>query len=544
MFTTLLKNKLVFPFVILVILILATFLRLYKLDTNPPSLSWDEAAVGYNAYSIANFGKDEWGKTFPLYFKSFEDDKHPVHIYFTALSVKLLGLNEFSTRLPAAIFGVLNVLMIYFLAKELFAKLPGLAGQIIGIFTAFLLAISPYSLQFSRFNHELQFALFFFVCGLYFFLVGLRQKNILLSLSFLFFGIDLFTYHSAKVVLPLVLICLFIIYFNELKKVKTFIGIGFLIFSFFIFLMIKNPALLGLARINQTSFPKELVSKTFTYQATKNELLGRLEITASQYILHLSPEYLFLQGDKNARHSTHLIGEFYVIEALFLFVGLLRIMIERSKYQILLLCWALIAPLPSSMVMEAPHAARALFMLGSWSLISGLGAFTIINLPKRMLQKISLGLVFLGALIILFGIYIKGYYNTYPKQYAIDWQYGMKQIVNFVSDNPRFRLVYMTDARSQPYIFFVYYLKTPTPTFIRGRDINTSALNHSYNLVAYFDKYFFGGWDPLMSSANPDVLYILTPSQYNGLRDRLAFEVLKKIDYPNELDAFYLVSAK
>src|SRR3989344_8321034 len=100
------KNNFKIAWIVLaVIVVFSTALRFYKLDQIPPSLSWDEAAVGYNAYTIANWGKDKWGKSFPLVFKSFEDDKHPVHIYITAFWVKLLGSSDFVTRFPAALFG-------------------------------------------------------------------------------------------------------------------------------------------------------------------------------------------------------------------------------------------------------------------------------------------------------------------------------------------------------------------------------------------------------------------------------------------------------
>ncbi len=52
--------------ILLIIVFLSAILRFYKLDTIPPSLSWDEVAVGYNAYTIANWGRDEWGEVFPL----------------------------------------------------------------------------------------------------------------------------------------------------------------------------------------------------------------------------------------------------------------------------------------------------------------------------------------------------------------------------------------------------------------------------------------------------------------------------------------------
>ena len=95
-------------------------MRLYRLTSVPPSISWDEAAVGYNAFTISHWGKDEWGKIFPLVFKSFEDYKHPVHIYLTSVAVAVLGLNDFAVRLPSALFGVGNVILIYFLAQKIF----------------------------------------------------------------------------------------------------------------------------------------------------------------------------------------------------------------------------------------------------------------------------------------------------------------------------------------------------------------------------------------------------------------------------------------
>ena len=73
------------------IVLLSIFLRFWKLDQIPASLNWVEVAAGYNAYTIANWGADEYGNKFPLVFKSFADDKHPVHIYLTAIVVKLFG---------------------------------------------------------------------------------------------------------------------------------------------------------------------------------------------------------------------------------------------------------------------------------------------------------------------------------------------------------------------------------------------------------------------------------------------------------------------
>jgi len=56
---------------ILFIIIVAGFLIRFININNYPPLLWDEASLGYNAYSILKTGRDEYGKFLPLIFKSF-----------------------------------------------------------------------------------------------------------------------------------------------------------------------------------------------------------------------------------------------------------------------------------------------------------------------------------------------------------------------------------------------------------------------------------------------------------------------------------------
>src|SRR5258708_5301484 len=208
---------------LLIVIIMASVLRIYKLDQIPPSLNWDEVDAGYNAFTIANWGQDEWGQTFPLIFTSFRDDKHPVHIYTAAAFIKVLRLSDFTTRLPAAVFGVLNVGLIFLLAKKLFKS------NLTAFFAAFLLAISPYNIHFSRGLWETNFALFYFMLGLLLFYHGLEKKNWWLSGSFIAFIVSMLAYHSSKVLVPVVLLILVTFYFRQLigLKEKFYLGIGF-----------------------------------------------------------------------------------------------------------------------------------------------------------------------------------------------------------------------------------------------------------------------------------------------------------------------------
>ena len=110
-------NKIILLFIIL----LALFLRVYKLSKVPPSLYWDEASLGYNAYSILLTARDEYGKFLPLTnFAAFGDYKPPGYIYAAVPSIAIFGLNEFSVRFPSAFFGVLTVILVYLISRKFF----------------------------------------------------------------------------------------------------------------------------------------------------------------------------------------------------------------------------------------------------------------------------------------------------------------------------------------------------------------------------------------------------------------------------------------
>ncbi|MCG2691609.1 hypothetical protein L6272_02135, partial [Microgenomates group bacterium] len=104
---------------LLIIMVVAAFFRLYHLSSNPPSLNWDETAIGWNAKTIFHTRRDEFGTRLPLSFKSFGDYKAPVYIYLTAPVVGLFGMNPVSVRLVSVLAGIAGVYLLYLLGLEL-----------------------------------------------------------------------------------------------------------------------------------------------------------------------------------------------------------------------------------------------------------------------------------------------------------------------------------------------------------------------------------------------------------------------------------------
>src|SRR3989338_3664765 len=97
--------------VLIIIILLAAFLSLWRLDSYP-ALNADEAAIGYNAYSLIETGRDEHGNPWPIHFQSFNDYKPGLYFYLVLPFIKILGLNEWSVRIPNAFLGVLTVFIV------------------------------------------------------------------------------------------------------------------------------------------------------------------------------------------------------------------------------------------------------------------------------------------------------------------------------------------------------------------------------------------------------------------------------------------------
>ncbi len=529
-------HKKIIPIILSIIILLALTLRIYGVDKVPPSLSWDEAAVGYNAWTIANYGRDEYGKFLPLYFRSFGEDKQPIHIYITAAFVKIFGLSEFSTRLPSAIFGTLTVLLIFFLARILFKS------DSVGLSSAFFLSISPQSIHFSRFNHEANFALFFFMLGVFLFYKSMKLRGELLPLSVLSFIFSIISYHAAEIMVPLFVAFLVILYFNRLRKEKINLVISCFILLGFIFLISLNPRLLGVSRFNQTAIGLAEIEQTDVFVKTHNYLLGEVRLIGSNYFSYFNPKYLFISGDKNPRLSSQGAGELYILDGLFLILGIIFLFNKRSKEAALIFTWSVLAPIAGSVVNEAPHAGRGVFMMGSWNIISALGFYQLLSFFQKPVLKKSISIITILILFFLLLNYFRHYLIDFPKRYAVDWQYGMKQVVEYVIQHKEYNQIYTTSVRYQPYIFYLYYLKTPLPEYLSTVIYNNH--DNGNNNVSYFDKYAFGGWNGFENEGTKGVLYVLSPSEYDGLKYRSRYNVNKIILYPNGSNAFFIISLK
>ncbi|HLC87855.1 MAG TPA: glycosyltransferase family 39 protein, partial [Patescibacteria group bacterium] len=199
---------------LLIILALGLTLRVCKLDSVPPGLTWDEAALGYNAYSLSKTFRDEYGFFLPLTLKSFGDYKPALYAYLDIPFVVTLGLNEWAVRLPSVLAGIGFILICYLIILEIFKD------KALSLSVAFFAAISPLSIQFSRAGFESNVAVFLNVLGLYFFLGGLKSSKYFYFASVSLI-LSMLCYQGSKMYAPIILIGFFLFFRKQVKIDKN-----------------------------------------------------------------------------------------------------------------------------------------------------------------------------------------------------------------------------------------------------------------------------------------------------------------------------------
>ena len=213
------KGKLV----LILILALAFVLRFYKLSSVPVSLFGDELDVGYHGYSILKTAKDYNGNFMPLHFQSLAEYRTPLYLYSVVPTILIWGISPLGVRVPAAFFGVLSVLAIYLLVREIIVfygkKSKFFKGYFLPLMSALVLAVSPWHIQYSRAAFEVTMLLAFLLFGLYFLFKSFNDGK-LLWISVMLLVLTPLIYSTAKLFTPLLFMFLVIVFRKEILSIK------------------------------------------------------------------------------------------------------------------------------------------------------------------------------------------------------------------------------------------------------------------------------------------------------------------------------------
>lgn len=374
-------------FFLILIILIAAFFRLWQLDKIPPGLYPDVALNGNEAIEGLKTRK------FKVFYPE-NNGREGLWMWLIALSFSIFGVSIWSIKIVAAIFGILTVLGLYLLTKELFNN------ESIALLSSFFLAISFWHTLFSRIGFRAILLPFILVFSFYFLLKGFRTKKISKFIfAGIFFGLGFYTYSSfrmAVLFLPFVLIPYWLIYKKEGSQ-KKFISytLYFLLTTFIVALPIgiyflKNP---------QDFVGRMTPISIFAADNPIKEFFKSL-------ILHFGMFNFY--GDNNWRHNfagspmlPWSLGILFLIGILFSIKELISSFKRKDSSFIihsLLLSWFLIMLLPGILTYEGiPHALRVIGVIPAVYILAGLGGWKVYKFFEKNTKRKKL---FLTATIL------------------------------------------------------------------------------------------------------------------------------------------------
>ena len=559
--------------IFILVLILAIFLRVYKLNDFPPGLYSDETSFGYNAYSLLKTGRDEFGTSWPLSFKSFGDYKPPMTVWLTLSSIAILGLTEFAVRLPSAVAGITSVIIVYFLTREIFSidnRIPNLNKKYLlylPVISALLLTISPWHLHFSRSSMLVGIELMFISAGLLFFLKALK-KQIFLPVSAICFSGAIYTYYGSRITIPLLVVGLLLIFKNELWKLKKTLLLSallglILIMPLFLAILKEPEVLTGRAKTVSVFYDSGIESKLWEAHTLDGPdfpvLVSRFfhnkpyfyfKDISRRYLQHFSADFLFFTGDSHPPFDIPNMGNIYIIDAPFILLGLFLVIKYNQKKTLSLLLLLLIAPIASSLTFVTPAANRSFLMVVSITILTALGIIFITKtLSDKLKNSWKITASFIAILYtISFSYYLYNYIQVTPIEIPEKWHYGRKELVEKVSSKEdNFGKVVISNKGGPSYIWFLFYKQYYPQLYWQTAQVNDRPDEFGFIHVDSFDKYRFIkkiDWSNL--EKEKDALYVgfqdEIPLDWIGQIDGVFYKMVNddQVNYPNGDTAFKL----
>lgn len=359
---------------LLVILLIGTFFRFYLLNDVPTGIHADEASQGYNAFSLIKTGKDMYRKSFPILFRANGSYQPPVYTYLTIVPTLIFGNSVFTTRFISALSGTFLIFLTFYLVKRFGVgnKKERLAQA---LFSSLTIAISPWTIHFSRLAVEGNLVVCFFVSGLILLYLSLKKPKLFIP-ACIVFGLSTHVYYTERVT-SLIFIAGYLLIFRkyfigQFKKVFLGLFILFLILLPHLYL-VKTGALTR--RFSQVSY----FSDSNLMQGSK---LGKAEIAMGEffdhYLYYFSPKNLFIDSGQNLGRTSYDLSVFYPWYLIPLLFGILFFAKNYKNDLVKMLTLGLfITPIPAGLTGDLFYPLRVLCFLWIISILISFGIYYI-----------------------------------------------------------------------------------------------------------------------------------------------------------------------
>lgn len=200
-------------------------------------------------------------------------------------------------------------------------------------------------------------------------------------------------------------------------------------------------------------------------------------------------DFLFLRGDINSTFSTRRNGELYYLDLLLIISGLYFLWFKNRKLCIFFLLWLFAGVAPAGLARETPHALRTMNLLPTYQIFAAFGFLFISSKMRKNIFK----LIMPTTVIVLFFFDLFFYYNFYSYEQSKYFQYGYKELVNYIYKNKsQYDKIYISAIRGRPYIYFLLYGQIPAEDYLSESSVSKDNFGF-YNVTRFRNIYFVTG---------------------------------------------------
>jgi 4-amino-4-deoxy-L-arabinose transferase-like glycosyltransferase len=444
-----------------IVIVCGAALYTLRVTRNPAGFFIDESSVAYNAYTISQSGQDEFGNSWPLFFRAFGDYKNPVYIYLLAALFKLTGPSILTARLVGAVAGVITAALLGLLAARISGR------RDIGLLITVSALLTPWLFELSRVAFEV--ALYPLVVTL--FLLSVQRAATKTKWTWLDVGrltstlvLLTYTYSIGRLFAPLLALGLVIFATRQRWSgiLRTWAIYILTLAPMIIFQRRHAEALTG--RFNLISYikPESSVAE-IGWEFIKH------------YAANLSPVRLLASGDPNIYQVAHVPGTPAMLAATLLLVviGLWLVLCHHrdSAWWRFILYGLAASIVPASLTADYFHMLR-LAALPVFLLVLAVPAFAWLWDSGERRREVRGALMLLILLTLLQGAFFQWQYHAGAgspwRRHLFDADYPQKIFDNAVANGAR--PIYLADAMTTPYIQAYWYATLrglPLSEFVR-----------------------------------------------------------------------------
>ncbi len=528
--------------ILLAIILLAAGLRLWDFGSSPPGLNQDASVNAWNSWCLLETGKDMVGDPWPIFYSHAIGDNRTTLYYYALMPFQAIGgLNQITTRLPAAAAGILAVLLVYIAGSRMFDKATGLLA-------AALLTLNPWAIQLSRWGIEGSLCPMLGIATIALLAMAnlpvtdhreSKPRWYVAAIAGTIAGIGCYGYWAMRLFTPALLLAVAIVAFpawwRMLKTRKGAIAIVALLLAFMV--------TFGPLAYKHVTDPDGIAKRREMTQlwGDNDSIAKAASMVATRYIKHFDPDFLFETGDHSEIQSPPDMGEFYwyMLPLMLIGLGVVIVRVRKSVSARVLLAMVLVYPLPDVLAKHSGsaveiHALRsspgmpALILLAA---VGGVFLFSWLWQRRKSLAVIS-AVGFLLTVAFMNFFYLRTFFGEYNNRPGIYHRFHTDLLEACEWLKPRldqYDAVFTTaDGMNEPFaITLVALAHDPARWFDEPRKFVVNSGQWEI-YTRYGEMYFMYGRDwiehlnRIASNDRDDkVLFLIRPNQYEAFRKQL-----------------------